>query len=233
MAGYRAQGLRLSLFYRSAPSWAESIWHLTAGGAPDSDEKRPKEGARRQSGRWRDATLEIVERPGRLDFVIQPISDPSNVMLDFGYAKGELQEFLKLFREVRALPSGDIHRVALGAVVASKMSSIAEANRELVARIKIDEPDVDALRDLLYRVNRPGKLKSGLTVNLLRTWTTFTIQMFGGETVPTASKLSETHVIRVELDFNTPQENTSPLDDVWGIVDELSELVKGEFEAGS
>ncbi len=229
MASFRAQVLRFTAFLPQPPDEASQLWSSLTGGQPDVSENRLKENLQRTAGAWRSAQLEVQLRPGRLDLVAVPRTSQVAQSLDFGFAKVEFNEFIKVIRPV--FPRLEkVHRVAMGGVLLLKADSQEHSVDLFSNHTGIELGKILGCGDLMFRCNRRHELGTGLYYNRIRTWQCMSVQSFTGTIAPTIFQ-SEDFYLQLDLDHSTPVDSVKDLD-VSSIADELAALFLGDVSGG-
>jgi hypothetical protein len=215
MPSWNVQLLRLTLFV-SAPVDGSGLWQAVVGTEPDVDERRPREGVRRQAGQVGDASLEMIIAANRLDWIMSavgqlPIQDPGYHLGDPGTA---LEAFDKLLVPWLAGADLPVIRIAFGLIAVlptpDRPASYVRL-QELVPSVKYD---ADRTREVIYQVNRPTPSGSvvGVELNRITTWSALRFGM--GNVGSSGGSLIITNIgdprffARCECDNNTPAERT-------------------------
>ena len=199
---WAAQVLRASIFLRS--NWGgATLWRDLVGEEPDSDENRPRDAQRNQSGRWRESVLEAVVGPGRIDIMQSPLITPASpVTLDnFLTALPPFEEMVATWLEKNRL---EYIRLAVGAVLVMACPTREETYEVLGRYVPSVKFDPANSREPLYRVNRPkrsvayeGELNRITTWNSIMVRRAFTVS---NVEVPQVDQ----YFARLECDHSTP-----------------------------
>jgi hypothetical protein len=208
------QILRLTLFTSGLWSGHETIWQDLTGREPEIDENRSRESIRRQVGREGDGQLETLVTPVRVDVVMSPpVQDI--LQADFGRSEEKLPGFVSLVRSWldRTAKTGNIIRVAFGAVLLLPVENRDAGYRELDRLLPPITVDPNNTRELLYRINRPKIYEEEIELNRLTTWTSLDLRRFY---LPTSLEQPSTPIsaaafVRLEVDHSTPVERTLAL----------------------
>jgi hypothetical protein len=216
------------------------IYSALTGTAPDTQEDRPKEGVRLQTGsRSADRILQVIFAPVRLDIVASSVigadilGGASPILGDF---RVEIQNFATMIRDW--LPKCDfpVLRLALVAKALAPADTSVGAYEILKDNLKSVEVRPGEMRDLLFRVNwrAPTTAMPEGYLNRLTTWTAL---RFGVRaSVPGGPELAtiERHYAQREIDVNTPVEHDHelPRDGLVHIFSELFEVVLRTAELG-
>jgi hypothetical protein len=183
-------------------------WKLLLKSPPKSITLQDKTGVRQEQGDFETGRLVLSIGPGRIDWMFLPRSDPNSpqdeVSLHGPFPEG-IQPFLDLmYRWLKLCP--ELKRLAFGATLVLAVDTPHEANQQISLFLPFDISHEKGKSDLIYRINRPKKSKTGvpdLRIERLRTWSTAAFQMLtltGGQPTRTDYMANS---CRLELDLST------------------------------
>lgn len=217
-ANWEATILQIGLFTQKALPLTTDVFTAFVGEFPERQEDRPREGIRRQIGRFDEAELRTTITPVRVDFVFGPAEPtPASLLGGFSFSVGELRaELAKFERRVLAwLPKWEVAttRVSLVVRARARASSSVDAYRILQENLTSVNVRPGEMSDLIFRVNWRAKtstIPEGY-YNRISTWNavklTATAAAQGGPEVT----VGEQDFADVEIDINTPADRVEPL----------------------
>jgi hypothetical protein len=214
---WQAQLLRFTLFTSRLWPEHETIWRDIIGRDPDIDENRVRESSRRQNGSVGDRQIETVVTPARTDVFMAPAVQDGLQAASFGPAETEIRAFVSLVSPWldRIGRTGNVIRVAFGAVLLLPADDREASYRQLDRLLTSVNVDPIKARDLLYRINRPKTYKSVLELNRMTTWSGLMVRQvagLGASLGQPSTLISEEFFARLEIDNSTPAERTEPLE---------------------
>ena len=236
-----AQVLRLTVFLTSPYSEAPSLWQNLAGSSPESDETRPRETFRRQTGAWQDGVLEVQITDPRIDILATPLpSAGAPPAFAFGEFATQVGFFRDAIRPWLASAPLDCVRIAFGAVLVQKHPDRDSSYRRLAALVPSVKFNAATSREVFYRVNRPvpsrhipSELNRMTSWSSVRTITAFVLDPSAAAGLNTFAG-NEQNYARIECDNSTSADNKAlftPEVRV-GIFDELVDLAIGNAKSG-
>ena len=194
-------------------------------------------------GKFENGQLSLVSAGSRFDIVMS--ADPRNQRFDENVLP-KIDSWLaaRAVFEIKtsqwlATCSTPIVRMAFGATLVFPTQSRHENYVKLRSLLKSVKVDPEAMR-IFLRVNWPAKSEvvDGLVVNRLTNWGSLQIksmfmQVSGASLAPVPTG-PELHVVRLEIDHNTDQENTVPFssDDLVPLYKELIAFAADNAEKG-
>lgn len=235
-----AHVLQVALFSNSVFPTEKNHFLALLGSEPDTNEDRPREGVRTQTGEVDGAHVQIGVTPLRLDIVFSPPPQPAS--LDVGAIRTSIGPFVSELRKfsdvvlkwVESVDTPLVRVAFIGAAVAETASR--EETYGLLAE-KIKSVAISPkMRDLIYRVNWPAStanLAEGF-LNRLSTWTSFRLDVNAGLNPAATVTVGSKHFARIDMDINTPAERREPLPraDVPKLLSEIFELAIDVAEHG-
>lgn len=229
---WQALQLQAVLFF-AGPAERPDVYSSLTGAAPDSQEDRPKEGLRIQSGKLGDKVLQVLINPVRLDIYLGAPA-PTEVQLGmppptFGKFDAELSSFAEMVN--RWLPRCQIATSRLALV--TKALAPAESGEAAYEILKANLSSVKVettMKDLLFRVNWKAetKLMPEGYLNRLTTWSALMFNLTAGPPADPGRKVFGTRFYaQREIDVNTPAEHAEqlPPDQLAPIFEELVRVV--------
>jgi hypothetical protein len=230
---WEASQLQAVVFLRKAVSPGE-IFSAITGEAPESQEDRPKEGVRTQTGLFLHGSLQIVLNPIRIDIVLSPVLGPEILLGGSSQTLGDftttLEDFASAIRKWLPDCMLPASRLALVAKALAPADSIIAAYQILKDNLTSVVVEPGKMRDLMFRVNwhAASAHTSERYLNRLTTWAAITAKTKAGVagSLPTVD-IDERHYAYREIDVNTPAEHSDelPSDQLVPIFDEILEVV--------
>lgn len=216
---WQAALLRVVLFTRQPiPPNFDLYSQFNDGAQPDSQEDRPKEGVRRQTGQIGEAQLRVAFSPILAEIVVDPVP-PTAETLFAGHAHtfGSIEiELAKFERRILAwLPKWNFPttRASLVITARSPAESLVAAYDVLRENLRSVRVQPGEMTDFLFRVNWKAKTKAvdeGY-YNRLTTWSAVKFVTSGGTVSGPEVVMSERHFAQLDIDINTPAEHSEPL----------------------
>jgi hypothetical protein len=236
---WEASQLQAVVFLRKAVSPAD-IFSAITDEAPDTQEDRPKEGVRVQTGPFLRGSLQVVLNPIRIDVILSPVLGPeillgaSQTLGDFATSLEEFASAIRNWLPSCMLPASRLSLVAKALAPADSTIAAYQILKESLTSV-IVEPG--KMQDLMFRVNwraRSAYMPEGY-LNRLTTWGAITAKIQTG--LPGSSptiQVGERHYAYREIDVNTPAEHSEelPSDQLVPILDELLEVVLSTAKGG-
>jgi len=219
---------------------AADIFTAITGEAPETQEDRPKEGVRVQTGPYLGGSLQVVLNPIRVDVFLSPVAGPETMLggsQTLGEFAAKLHDFASVIR--KWLPDCGLPalRLALVAKAFAPADSAIAAYEILKGNLASVIVEPGKMKDMLFRVNWPAKsayMPEGY-LNRLTTWTAIVATARAGQvgSLPTI-EVGQRHYAYREIDVNTPAEHSEelPAEQLVPIFDELFELVISTAKAG-
>ena len=161
MSEWEAETLRITGFVASDAIPESTTWKDVTSESPDRMVRDPKTSMVEEAGKWDDVWLVLRRQFKRIDLIFCPIPQE---LSDEGTAAvqtiGKFVEKAELLKSSMAMLiskfSGDLSRIALGAILLQSVDSEDAGNsilkKYLSTLSRIDETGVT---DFLYRINRP------------------------------------------------------------------------------
>ena len=228
-----------------------SLWNQVIGGAPDEEQRRPREGLIRLAGSYEESNLVLQITNGlRVDMFVQPnIQPPPEGIQSPESAKNPVWPELlfpkALETACRLTPSllraiSSVNRLALGAQLVKPAVDLQGSHKQLARYLP--NIDLDGSLDFFYQINRPRESKNvpGTRINRLCKWSVMT-QASGGVSVspgnPTPVQM-ESLTLRwagsLGLDINTAPggETPFPQECLQGLFVELADMGNEIAEKG-
>src|SRR5207244_2184565 len=153
------------------------VYSALVGGPPETQEDRPREGTRTQTGNVGENQLQVVVSPIRLDIILSPAPlGAQNMLGSFEIAMGDFRPELTKFEKMMLawLPSWEVPttRVALIGRAICLTDSAEDAYKVLQANLKSVRVRPGKMSDLIFRVNWKAKTKTipERHFNRLSTW---------------------------------------------------------------
>lgn len=238
-SGYwEASQLQAVVFLRKAVSPAD-IFSAITGEAPDTQEDRPKEGVRVQTGPFLRGSLQVVLNPIRIDVILSPVLGPEILLGGASQTLGEFATTLENFASAirKWLPGCGLpaSRLALVAKALAPADSTTAAYQILKDSLTSVIVEPGKMQDLMFRVNWRAESAYVPYLNRLTTWAPITAKTQAGPagSLPTV-QVEERHYAYREIDVNTPAEHSEelPSDQLVPIFDELLEVVLSTAKSG-
>jgi hypothetical protein len=238
---WQAQLLRVSLFLKRPVPFDQSVWRYFTDQIPEIDERRAKEALHREAGPWRRGFLEVRNIPIRLDVLftapqIGPLTTPELPSLVAGSFRTEMPIFAERVEAFLSKYELSATRIALGCILLLSAEDLPDAYRLLQKCLFSVKVDPNRMRDFIFRVNWPvdhdGKMIKLL--NRLTTWTANTVIMTVAQTPGQEQVLREDYNAQLEIDHNSPAENTQVLEreELIHIFRKLTDLAIENVERG-
>jgi hypothetical protein len=220
---WQAEFLRVTAFPISgATDLLPNSWKQITGNNPDEISKHPPPMQSFEAGPFFGGRLSVGHQPGRIDLVLMPDlttqSEGSQLrhIGDLGSAmKNMLPAAEKMFR-----PDVVMQRLAVGAVLLHPVETVADGYKVLRSILPVAREIPETASDFSLQLNVPVSLSvtgiGDIRINRLLRWAVARFQIMnmvgGGSGVPTQIVGgAETHVVRVEMDINTPADLAAPL----------------------
>jgi hypothetical protein len=186
-----------------------------------------------EAGPFFGSRLSVGHQPGRIDLVLIPdqTSRSEGLQLshvgDFNLAMDNvLPAARKMFR-----PDMVMQRLAIGAYLSHPVDSVADGYKVLRSILPVAREIPETASDFFFQLNVPITLSvagiSDIRVNRLLKWNVARMQMMniGGSGVPTQIVAGAAiHVVRVEMDINSPADLAVPLSyqNILDVIDHLA-----------
>jgi hypothetical protein len=213
-ADWQAATLQLVLFTQRAIPLNSDIYSAIAGSPPESQEDRPKQATRTQTGALGDIQLRVILTPIRIDVIVAPPPIDASAHVTMGELKAELGKFAKLILDW--VPRWDVPTTRISLIVnaltgTSSLEAAYEVLRENLSSVRVRPGEMG---DLIFRVN--WRAKTGTTdegyYNRVTTWSTHRFALTATTTtLEAAVPLQMLDFASVQMDLNTPAERTAPL----------------------
>jgi hypothetical protein len=236
---WEASQLQAVVFLRKAVSPGD-IFSAITGEAPDSQEDRPKEGVRVQTGPFLRGSLQVIHNPVRIDVVLSPVLGPeillggaSQTLGDFATMLDDFAAAIRKWLPSCMLPASRLALVAKAVAPAASVAAAYQILKDNLTSVTV-EP---GMRDLMFRVNwhAESAYMPERYLNRLTTWAAITVKTQAGPTgsLPTV-QVDERHYAYREIDINTPAEHSEelPSDQLLPIFDELLAVVVSTAKGG-
>jgi hypothetical protein len=237
---WEANQLQAVVFLRKAVLPAD-IFSAITGEAPDTQEDRPKEGVRVQTGPFLRGSLQVVLNPIRIDVVLSPVLGPeillggaSQTLGDFATTLEDFASAIRKWLPGCGLPAS---RLALVAKALAPADSVIGAYQVLKDNLTSVIVEPGKMQDLMFRVNWRAEsvCMPERYLNRLTTWGAITAKTQAGPagSFPTV-QVEERHYAYREIDVNTPAEHSEelPSDQLVPIFDELLKVVLSTAKGG-
>jgi hypothetical protein len=235
---WEARQLQAVVFLRKAVT-ATDIFSQLVGETPESQQERPKEAIRVQSGPLLRGLLQITISPIRVDIVLSPAlgaDAPFGSTQTLGEFSAEVKNFVSVIR--KWLPGCGLSalRLALVAQAFAPADSLTSAYEILKDNLTSVAVQPGKMRDLWFRVNWP--IPSDLTeekyLNRLTTWASVTVSTRGGSPGGPLMTMIERYYAYREIDVNSPAEHSDelPADRMVSILDEIYRVILATAETG-
>ncbi|MDA9545861.1 hypothetical protein ACM43_15830 [Bradyrhizobium sp. CCBAU 45321] len=205
------QALRVTLFPIEATAVSSEWWTDFTGFSPDNENRQPKDAIVVVSGAFEDKLLSLSSGVGRIDLTYQALSPLLQVPLQESQTlpkltMGSVDTLLETtFSRIAPIcaRAKAVHRIALGGVFLSPVSSKTEAYLMLKGLLKSVAVQPERMSDLTYRVNWPIRDTAGRVVNRLGTWSSLRTRMGALGLTESPTVLSEDNYVNFESDLNT------------------------------
>ena len=216
------------------------IYSALAGEPPNTQEERPREGIRIQTGSpASDRLLQVIMSPARVDIITSSVIGV-DILSGAAPTLGDFDAEVSMFAAMinKWLPRCDfpVLRLALVAKALAQADTSIGAYEILKENLKSVQVQPGKMRDLLFRVNWPTpteRMPEGY-LNRLTTWTAL---KFGARaSTPGGPEFAavEKHYAQREIDVNTPLEHAEelPREALLPIFGELFEVVVQTAQQG-
>jgi hypothetical protein len=235
-----ATHLQAALFLKKVLPPQVDIFSPLIGAAPDSQEDRPKEGMRVQTGsQGENRICQVIIAPARVDIYLIPVMG-ADVLTEGAPILGDFREEAEKFAATieKWLPQCDfpVLRIAMVGRALAPADTAVDAYKILESNLKSVRVRPGEMRDISFRVNWPAttdKVPEGY-LNRLTTWTALKIGARLGVVAGPQFASIEKHYAQREIDVNTPAEHAEelPQSQLAPIFNELFQLVIRTAEAG-
>jgi hypothetical protein len=226
--------LQAVLFLRKALPPID-IFTALVGVAPDSQEDRPKEGLRIQSGKVDDTLLQVIVNPIRVDIFRTPSAAGGTMfgVPTLGEFRMELDKFAQLVIKWLPLCNFPTIRLAVVTQAIAPASSSTEAYAILKENLTSVQVQPGTMRDMFFRVNWRAPT-SNMPEGYLNRLTTWSAGVLTTRTQGSDLLVIEKHFAHREIDVNTPVDHAGELsrDALVPIFDELFRVVAHTGEVG-
>ena len=215
---WSAQLIRLSLFPHDPSSFSDLTLPKFLKIETELEEIREKQGFRREVGSFEDRTIELRLAPERADVLLysKQVDGPNTPAPNLNL--GSFDEYAVKFRDLVTEPlktlANPILRIALGSVLLLPSANREDAYKNLSKCLKAVTVDPQNMRDLTYRINWRAKSDiSGVEyINRITIWNAVSTRVIQvGSISPNPRALREEHYVNLELDINSPVEQSQPL----------------------
>jgi hypothetical protein len=232
---WQTEFLRVSAFPISgATDISPNSWKEITGNDPDEIVKQPTSMQFFEAGPFFGSRLSVGHQPGRIDLVLIPDQTTRSEGLqlphvgDFNLAMDNvLPAARKMFR-----PDMVMQRLAIGACLFHPVDSVADGYKVLRSILPVARETPETASDFSFQLNVPITLSvtgiSDIQINRLLKWNVSRMQMMnlaGGSRVPTQIVGGAAiHVVRVEMDINSPADLAVPLSyqNILDVIDHLA-----------
>ncbi len=215
---WRAEILRLSVFFRPPIEPDPNLWQSVVGEPPEATNIQAKLKLRQDEGQYKDGRLILTAVPARTDWVFISAfdTDAREPLFDrLQTYSSALETFTELANRWFAVCPSPI-RIAFGAVLDIPEPSRQAGYAELKSFLHAVQIDADHSSDLLYQINRRRESNQipGLLINRLSKWSVALSKINQVELGPASVQYvilgDERYFARLELDINTAQEHNEP-----------------------
>ena len=235
---WEARQLQAVVFLRKAIP-AIDIFSQLVGEAPESQQERPKEAIRVQSGPFLRGLLQVTISPIRVDIVLSPVLGADALLgssQTLGAFSAEVNDFTSVIKKWLPGCGLSVLRLALVAQAFAPADSPTSAYEILKDNLTSVALQPGKMRDLWFRVNWP--ISSDLTdekyLNRLTTWASVTVSTRGGSPGGPITTMIERYYAYREIDVNSPAEHSEELhaDQMVPIFEEISRVLLATAESG-
>lgn len=218
MNNWLAQHLRLTMFVSGEHS-LDSLWPLISPEPPEVDESRPRENIRRLAVINDNTQLELQSFPGRIDFIMGPVSVPGVPLeINLGPADDQLKSFTAIAQTILEGANLNITRLALGLVLHKPVADRNVGYQELSNLINLALDPVKS-KEFMLQINYPYPFNidnQSIELNRITKWSSVMIKSFSfitssDNTPQIAPTLLEKNVVQLEIDNSTPVEQPNVL----------------------
>lgn len=222
---WKVQQLRCTVFLAAPMPQPEELYRAIVNEDPEVDENRPQELIRRQSGKvgLGKITVTITARV-RIDILCDRDLEitPDGVTGDLGAVEHATEAYASIVEPwLKTLT--DINRLAFGCVALFPTKSAAEGYAVLqrfLPGLKLDPGS----SDLVYQINRARRLSSlpEVRMNRLMKWGAIVLKAHVVQATGNAVLMDmQQHFARLEVDINTPAEQSLKGANLVAIFDEF------------
>lgn len=212
--------VRLTVFVLEPSPIDVTWWERLLSEPPETRVSRPREGAHRDEGAFQKGKLVLNIAPLRIDwlYTIGANSSEQDLPILGPFSETELPFYEVMYKWLSMCPP--IKRIALGAVLFQAASSRPAGYTQIANYLPHVQLDPDGMLDFVYQINRPRVSSTipSLSINRLSKWSVGQIQRLHVELNSEGKVASSTpshkaiHTCRLELDINTSQNFTKPID---------------------
>lgn len=233
MKDWLAQHLRLTMFVSGELS-LDSLWPLISLEPPEVDESRPRESIRRLEAINDDAQLELQSLPGRIDFIMGPVSVPGVPLeINLRPADEQLKSFTAIAQKILEGTNLDITRLAFGLILHKPVASRNVGYQELSKLINLKLDPLKS-KEFMLQINHPYQfnvVNQAIELNRITKWSSVMIKSFSiitnsDNTPQIAPTLLEKNIVQLEIDNSSPMERQDAFskNSLNAILDKLVEL---------
>jgi hypothetical protein len=216
------ESIRLTYMWADTRSVSGPLnWEAVVGAPPEQRQDQPRMQMLREFGPIDDGltVLEFRVTPGRVDWLVSPITPVGDSQQSFFQYFKPVPEVLRRFEELlfaKAEAGYDAVRIATGVVAVHPTTSHSASYAELDSLLPDVTVPTSGVSELIFQVNRPRPSAAipGATLNRLSKWSCAAISGFQVSPVagvPIASMSNAFYSTRVELDLSTPADNRLPI----------------------
>jgi hypothetical protein len=217
---WTCETIRLSLFSTEAIRLSTEDWKSLTG---QDEAEQEQKGAGRHvfAGPLFGGQLSLGAVANRCDCILNPITAPEQLREDFVPSVGQwptpFESFQNATEPFLSSLRFPVSRMAFAATLLNPHKTSLEAYKALVTQVKSITHPPETLHDLIFRINWPTNSTADnvLTINRITTWSVQQLQlqiMIPDGNSPATFVDDLSYVVRLELDHNTDQKQTTPFD---------------------
>ena len=150
--------VRLTVFPVEPTELVEGWWAAVSGEAPEKTSTNRRTGELREEGPLGDATLSLVAKHDRVDWVIRSSATPADdsPFVTVGSYTARIEDLTQIATTWLALESvPPLKRLAVGSVLLHEEENSAAGYEQLQSYLPRLDLNPGHSRDLHYRINRP------------------------------------------------------------------------------
>ncbi len=214
IAGWKTELVRVTLFANEPVSAiGKNWWQAATGVAPESVLTKPQASEHTESGPMPngEGVLEVKVSFNRVDWLHYSTPNMEVEPPTLGEASASLNSLTSFISNWLDSDSTPWIRIAYGAVCQRKAENFISANECLISYCPQLKFDPNQARDLALQVNFPRRSQTSadLEVNRICKLMTSVAQFITFNPGAIAPSISNQHFSRIELDINTPGEQTN------------------------
>lgn len=210
-AEWQAWSVRFTAFLLTPPELPKiEWWQQLVESAPESRTVRVGAGELIEQGIWEKHALQLQIHLARVDWILTPRDEPGSATFpSLGALRDSIGEFRNLMSKWLDV-AHELNRLALGVQLIIPTADRAQAMRYVAGMLPHVRLNWEAIRDFMFRVNRPRRSVAWPELgelNRLGTWAAISRKKMVAALLPESQSLTpvvEEFAAFLELDINTP-----------------------------